>query len=182
MVERWKAVAGCGVSVANRYEVSDQGRVRRSVTAPKSSRIKRGKIMKPSVSNGGYSRVTMYDGSGRHYSRLVHRLTLLAFNGVGYSEEKRECNHISGDKNDNRVENLEWCSPKENTEHAVAIGLRTDMKGDRNGNSKLTIDEVVEIRSLCAEGVMQKVVAEKFNIRCGHVSNIVSRRAWSHVA
>lgn len=75
---------------------------------------------------GGYPRVglTRDDGSLWH-NILVHRLVAENFLPPPDDPEKTQVNHINGIKSDNRVCNLEWSTPSENTQHANDIGLRT---------------------------------------------------------
>jgi len=54
---------------------------------------------------------------------LIHRLVWLAF--ISNPENKLEINHINWVKDDNRVENLEWCTHKENLQHSWDIWLQT---------------------------------------------------------
>jgi hypothetical protein len=55
-------------------------------------------------------------------------------------------------------------------------------KGIDNGNSKLTVNEVIEIRRLCSEGkLLQYEIAEKFNVDPKTITNIKLRRQWSHI-
>lgn len=90
------------------YEVSNLGRVRK-----KSSR----KILAQSFNrSGGYLRVYM---DGQKY--YVHRIVLSSFSDV--SGENLEVNHIDGDKENNCLWNLEWCTRQENMSHAVKTGL-----------------------------------------------------------
>lgn len=53
--------------------------------------------------------------------------------------------------------------------------------GSDRGNSKLSASDVLEIRRLCAEGYVQREVAERFGINQSVVSQIVTRQIWTHV-
>lgn len=90
----------------------------------------------------GYYSVTMYL-NGVRKTVYIHRLVAQLF--IPNPENKREVNHINGIKTDNRVENLEWVTPKENIQHAIRTGLRTAYC---SGKQKLTPDDVLLIRTL----------------------------------
>jgi hypothetical protein len=52
--------------------------------------------------------------------------------------------------------------------------------GEDHANAKLTLEQVVEIRRLATEGVLQKNIAPLFNITSSHVSNVVNKKVWTH--
>ena len=89
------------------YEVSDQGEVRNIESKHVKSLRQSGK---------GYWRVTLYP-SAKTYS--VHRLVAQTF--LNKPDDMNSVNHKNGIKDDNRLENLEWCTPKQNTRHAIDV-------------------------------------------------------------
>lgn len=76
--------------------------------------------LKTRLCPGGYLVVALWDGSNYQYSR-IHRLIATAF--IPNLENKPQINHINGNKHDNKVENLEWCTVQENSVHAYKLGL-----------------------------------------------------------
>lgn len=112
------------------YQVSNLGRVR-SVFKGEGKEI----VMKPVVDKGGYLRIGLSGGSrSKHTTRLVHQLVALAFipNPSGY----REINHIDGNKLNNTVSNLEWCSRSHNVSEAFRLGLKVNKKGSESDLAK----------------------------------------------
>jgi hypothetical protein len=110
-MEDWKPVVRKNFS--HIYEVSDKGTVRK---------IKGTSILSTTIRNG-YKSVSLYNAETKKKNTVnVHRLMAIAF--LGNSGERKMVNHKNGDKLDNRVENLEWVTPKENTAHAVTNSLQ----------------------------------------------------------
>ena len=94
-----------------KYSITDYG----DVIGP------RGWALKPSTDDQGYKRVCLYSSPEEKQTFLLHRLVADAF--IPNPEGKEQINHINGDKGDNRVENLEWCSHSENMSHAAKNNL-----------------------------------------------------------
>ena len=95
------------------YSVSSLGRVRNDKT---------GKMIKPRPDRNGYHRVYLFDGHGHGNEKQVHRLVCDAFYEIDGSG--LDVNHLDGDKNNNFVGNLEFCTRSENLKHAYRTKLR----------------------------------------------------------
>lgn len=85
---------------------------------------RRKKKLKPYVNTGGYLRVNLYDESGIVKKHYVHRLVAQAF--LPNPEGLPAVNHISANKKDNSVGNLEWCDAKYNIAESRRLGLQKD--------------------------------------------------------
>jgi hypothetical protein len=104
--EIWKESAVFG----EQYFVSNTGKIK----------SKDERILKPYLAKNGYYFITLYFESNKR-TLLVHRVLALTF--LPNPENKQMVNHIDGCKTNNNLSNLEWCTPKENSQHAWAAGL-----------------------------------------------------------
>src|SRR6187401_2825832 len=88
------------------------------------------KRVNPEMSTTGYKTVRIHlNGKSTHKS--IHRLLMSAF--VPNPENKPFVNHIDGDKLNCSLDNLEWCTPSENTQHAYDTGLQSREKNFPTG-------------------------------------------------
>lgn len=113
---------------------------------------------------------------GRRLTVGLHRLIARVF--VPNPENKPEVNHRNGNKLDNRPENLEWVTHKENLEHASRTGLVTH--GTAHYAAKLTEENVRDIRARHAAGTMGSwnAVAREFGITWATLQKVILRRSW----
>ena len=109
----------------------------------------------------------------------VHRLVAELF--IGEIPKGMVVNHINGNKHDNRVTNLEIISPKENTQHAIGLGLIKGKSGESHHNSKLTEEKVLEIYELIKLRYSNTKIAEVMGVNHRTVSQIRSGDRWSEL-
>lgn len=159
-------MAGIWMTVSGypEFEVSTLGIVRDKVTKA---------VRRPYMAESGHLNVSL-----ESKKRLVHRLVLETF--VGQAPDGQECRHLNGVPYDNRLENLAWGTHLENMMDSVEQGTRA--RGQRNARSKLTEEQVLEVRALHAEGLLtQYEIADKMGVKQATVSSIVLRKTWRHL-
>lgn len=125
-VEIWKDVPNFEF-----YQASNLGRIRsldRFGNVKNGHKaIHRGKVIKPSLLNSGYY-VVWLRKNGKTYAKTVHRIIAQTFLSSP-KIEKADVNHKDGDKTNNSVDNLEWCSRSENIKHSYKISNINRSKG-----------------------------------------------------
>ena len=125
----------------------------------------------------GYWVVYIRD-NGKNICVRVHRLLAMTFIPNPYN--KCCVNHKDGDKQNNQLDNLEWCSVKENVEHASIKGLR--IIGGAHHWSKLNEAQILAIRKILEYGKLShKKISQIFRVSKPTITAINTRRNWKHV-
>lgn len=133
MEEAWKPING----FENSYEISSTGRIRsitRSTTYTDKNgfsctRNSPGIPLNPPIDSEGYVRVILFKNS-KQVAKRIHRLVAEHF--IPNPDSKPLVNHIDGNKSNNNVSNLSWCTASENTQHAYDIGLISAKSGQQS--------------------------------------------------
>lgn len=127
------------------YSIDEEGNIYSHLT---------NKYLIPKEDKDGYMTIGLSCEENRRKFFKVHRLVLSTFSPVE-NMENLQVNHINGNKKDNSISNLEWCTGKENIKHAVENNLRG------KGRAEITEKEVIEICKLLEQGYAPKMVAQK---------------------
>lgn len=153
----------------DRYYVSEDGNVYTDYGNKK---------MSDSAKQQGYIVNSFYGPNG--YRKDIKRHVLIAKVFLGNSsKEKNQINHIDGNKTNNRVDNLEWVTSKENIRHAWEHNLAKPQRGDNCPSSILTEKEVLEIVKLFQDKQMTgREIAKLYNVSPQTISAIKCRHNW----
>ena len=171
--EEWRLIGG----YEGLYEVSNRGNVR-SVRREGA----RGGLLRctPSLLNKyGYIVVRIClskDNKKRSYS--VARLVAKSF--IPNPNRKKEVNHIDSNPQNNVLENLEWCTPQENTLHHHRSGRANILRGEAKANSKLTESSVQEI--LLQRGMTTAAsLSRKYDVNEMTIRQVWMGASWKHI-
>ena len=195
MEEIWKPVKG----YEHDYMVSNIGRVKslKSVITKSNGGIytRESKILKSAVDKKGYVRCALSAVGEKLVTKKVHRLVAEAF--IPCEDYSLFVNHIDFNTKNNYVDNLEWCTNKENAYHSINNGrmqMQADdilrersiniiiKKGELNGFSKLTESDVLSIRKKYIPNIYtRKILADEFNVSVYTIKDVISRRSWKHI-
>ena len=172
MKEKWTDIK----NYENCYQVSNLGNIR---SLPRNGTIKHIRILKPYIDNHGYYIVTL---SCKNIKKTykIHRIVAETF--INNPNNKTQINHIDGNKLNNNINNLEWCTILENNIHARENNLKPDDSGINNANSKFTKKDINYIRNMYIKG--DKIygciaLANKFKVSKSTISYIINKKTYT---
>lgn len=129
--------------------------------------------------NSGYNYTLVHIGKDHKKRILQHRAVAGTF--IQNEFNKPQINHIDGDKKNNHISNLEWCTAKENNDHAWKIGLSRCHSGEEMGLAKLTREQVVYVLDNY-KGKSRtwgaKPLAKMFNVPVSVINSLMSGQSW----
>lgn len=153
------------------FAVSNYGRVYSQYTE---------QLKSTNINQYGYEMCTLYCRGGVNKPTGVHRLVKYGFEYFQGCNEL-PVNHIDGVPLNNYDTNLEWCTPMENTHHAIKMGLFKP-RGEDNGSAKITEETVIKIADALITGLYtNQQIADMFGTTHNTVSHIKNKECWSYI-
>lgn len=174
MEEIWKDIDG----YEGLYQISTLGRVKALARDIPGAYKNKEFIKKLSHDMYGYPQVGLSRNS-KYSPKKVHRLVAIAFipNPNGY----KEVNHKDENKDNNHVDNLEWCT----TQYNLTYGHRLDCaRGEKNHKHKLSEEQIKEIRKVYVKGGLvfgQSALSKKYGVSHQCIGFIVRNQSWKHI-
>lgn len=169
-MEEWRKIQGY-----NNYSVSNLGNVINNRT---------GKLLKPQKSSTGYFHVSLFLNG---VVKIENTGRLVARSFIPNPQNKPCINHINCIKTDDKIENLEWVTYKENSDHAKLNGrgganVRPWDEINHPPQTKLTPTEVKVMRLLYSTKLYsRKELSARFKISVSHFTNIINYNYWKNI-
>jgi|TARA_R110000822_G_C15199032_1_gene482176 hypothetical protein len=169
-MENWKDVNG----YEGYYAISDLGNVKsltRKVMTYQGLKVRKERVIKPYITNG-YSRFCLHkDG----FKKMINIHRLVAIHFIPIVVGKNFVNHKDGDRSNNVISNLEWCTQKENIIH------KFDVNGYKVTSRKLTKKQVLYIRSFKKSYGVQQRLANELNVSHKIVSDVINNKTYKNL-
>lgn len=136
--------------------------------------------MKPAKSKDGYWKTMLLNDAGKYKTITVHRMVATTF--IPNVNNLPQLNHKNGNKDDNSVDNLEWCTHTDNVKHCHENNLQRYFKGEEVGNSILKEHQVLEIRKKFRKRIYtREMLAKEYGVKACTIKDIILRRSWKHI-
>lgn len=153
MEEIWKDIQGYnGI-----YQISNLGRVKSQRFWTGSRYVYKERLLSPGVSKAGYLRVTLSKDK-KSKNKNIHRLVAEAF--ISNPRNLSCINHIDGNKLNNNINNLEWCTQKHNMQEAFKTGLVKIPRGKYNHRARKIIQKDLDGKVIKVWDYMTKITEE----------------------
>lgn len=166
MNEIWKSIEG----YEGMYEVSSIGKIK---GIPRKFRTNT-KILKPLINiKNKYTYVQLSTG-GKIKAVRVHRIVAMAF--IPNTDNKPYVNHKDGNKSNNCLDNLEWVTESENTQHALDNDLIA--KGEKSYLSKISLETAKYIKY---SNKSVRALCNELNLKYAHVYNLRKGLIWKDI-
>lgn len=140
-----------------------------------------GKVLSPQLVRG-YPAIQPTIGGVRK-TLYIHRALAELF--IPNPGNRREVNHIDGDRANHSIDNLEWCTHRENMAHAFRTGLAKKPKtgpGEDSPSAKLNNESVRDIKRRLQRGETHKSIARVYGVAPGTIGFISCGATWSHIS
>lgn len=166
--EVWKDIPG----YEGKYQASTLGKIR----SLNYNNEKHCKILSPARNLKGYLQLNLRI-NGQVRCKKVHRLVAETF--IQNLQNRPQVNHINGVKDDNRVENLEWCTNLENTQHSwIFLNRKSPIKGKfgRLHHNSIPVKMYNINGNFIREYESRTMAARELNLSSGHISEVVKNK------
>ena len=160
MKEIWKSIP----SYEGLYQASNLGNIK-SLTRSGAKE----KILKGEMDDSGYIRVVLSKNNIKKKYK-IHRLVAMAF--IDNTNNYSQINHKNGIKTDNRIENLEWCTPSYNTIHSYIYDLNKT-----KGKKTIIINKITGETTKCRS---MRDASLKMNYNKGYIFKKVNKNIYEN--
>ena len=157
------------VEIVNGYYATEEGEIWSK---------RRNKNIAKKINNRGYYLVNL-SVCGKVKTYQLHRLIANAF--IENPENLPVVNHKDGNKLNNKVENLEWCTHSKNIIHAFETGLTNPARGIDTKFGRFSEKEIREIRELLRDGLSQYKIADLYGVTRSAIEQIANDKTYRWV-
>lgn len=157
--------------IGNGYFATEDGRIWSRKT---------NKYVKERIGPRGYYMVNLsIDGKCKTFT--LHRLIANAF--LPNTENLSQINHKDGNKLNNNVSNLEWCSARYNTRHALDNNLAHRARGNKTKHGKFNEQDIRDIRTMINQNHLKcSQVAKLYNVTKSAIQQIIWKKTYYYIS